>query len=175
LVSSPGLGQPAPVPGTGTLVVVEERAVLTLEKHSVGGGPAGRATVSGLAPAVVGRRRSSRPAILASFPGRLTSAGPAAPDRGQMKRPQAKRRPPSTPAVSRRQHRRMRRALVGSAAFMLLAVTSSALAEGRGTPRHPGPTMVPAVASVGQPVGRKTGDHLTPVPMVAPVSLLGRP
>jgi hypothetical protein len=67
----------------------------------------------------------------------------------------------------------MRRALVGSAVFMLLAVTATALGDGGGVARLPGPVTAPTTVSV--PVTAPSTGTIRFMPMLAQVSLPLRP
>ncbi|OAA24171.1 putative zinc-finger [Frankia sp. EI5c] len=66
---------------------------------------------------------------------------------------------------------RMRRTLVGSAAFMMLAVSGSALADGRAAARPAGPQtgQLPAVVAA-VPAKAPSPSGPRPSPMIAPVS-----
>lgn len=71
-------------------------------------------------------------------------------------------------------HGRMRRTLVGSAAFMLLAVSGAALADGRAAPRRPDQGSVPTVATV-IPAKAPAAGVPRSVQMIASVSFPRRP
>ncbi|CAI7973674.1 Zf-HC2 domain-containing protein [Frankia sp. Hr75.2] len=73
-----------------------------------------------------------------------------------------------------RRHGRMRRTLVGSAAFMLLAVSGAALADGRAAPRRPDQGSVPTVATV-IPAKAPAAGVPRSVQMIASVSFPRRP
>jgi hypothetical protein len=67
----------------------------------------------------------------------------------------------------------MRRALVGSAVFMLLAVTAAALGDGGGAAGLPGPVTAPTTVSVPAAVPSTGATRF--MPMLAQVSLPLRP
>ncbi|MEX5636473.1 zf-HC2 domain-containing protein [Parafrankia sp. FMc2] len=140
-----------------------------------GGGTVAAARTRPPGPALPARRRelAVRPGPAAGRP-----PGPGSSRAGAYPYPAQSGSPRGGPAPTRRPVRaarsngrgRMRRTLVGSAAFMLLAVSGSALADGRAASRPNGPaTIVPTVVTA-IPAKAPSVSVSRPGPMIASAS-----
>ncbi|WP_026239624.1 anti-sigma factor family protein [Parafrankia discariae] len=145
-----------------------------------GGAPSRPGAFPGRSVALVGRPPGAVSPRVPAGSGRLTAGAPgcgapgvALADPGVAVHATGHSRPAVITPRPRR-HGRMRRTLVGSAAFMLLAVSGAALADGRPVPRRPDQTSVPTVATV-IPAKAPAAGVPRPAQMIASVSFPRRP